>query len=83
MPDPSPDTRVGVLSWDWCGQPDLADLARILHDVSGGTVHLREINTGSDEYAVVIAATDLDEATAQAVYERRYESDTDTPDRRS
>ncbi len=61
-------TRTGVLSWDWRGQPDLDRLARIVHDVSGGLVHLQQVDTGSDEYAIVVADRPLSPAEADSHY---------------
>jgi hypothetical protein len=59
-----------VLSWDWREQPDLDQLGRIIADLSGGRLHLRRVDTGSDEYAVVVADSPLSEWDAARVYER-------------
>ncbi len=67
------ELTAAVITWDWREQPDLDHLARVVRDVSGGTVHLRPVNTNSDQYAVVVANTDLDKAAAQATYQRWYE----------
>lgn len=63
----APDPR--VLTWDWRQQPDLADLAAAIRDLSGGTVLLHEVATGSDESAVVLARG-LDEQGATKAYQR-------------
>jgi hypothetical protein len=60
--------RTAVLSWDWRGQPDLARLGRLVADLSGGTLHLAEPDTGSDQYAVVLSTAPLDDETATRVY---------------
>ncbi len=58
-----------VLSWDWAEQPDMAALADIIRDPSGGTVYLREVeDTGSDQYAVVVSTEPVDEEQARRVY---------------
>ncbi len=44
-----------ILSWNWRGQPDLERLATALREVSGGAVHLHEVDTGSDEYAIILS----------------------------
>lgn len=62
-----------VLSWDWRAQPDLQQLARDLLRVSGGTVHLAEVDTGGDEYAIVLSSSPLSNAEAQAVYEAGWQ----------
>lgn len=67
---PTDEPRAAVLTWDWRGQPDLNQLGRVIHDLSGGVLHLRPVDTGSDEYAIVIANTDVDGATARAAYDR-------------
>lgn len=72
-PDSAPAELVAkavALSWDWREQPDLAELAHTVQDVSGGTVYLYEVRTDSDNYAIVIANVELDEAAARAAYER-------------
>ena len=71
MTDVQPDAA--VFTWDWREPPDMEQLASILHDVSGGNVHLRMVETGSDQYAAVISTVDLGDAAAQATYERWYE----------
>lgn len=49
-------TDARTLSWDWREQPDLDELARIVHDVSGGTIRLQQIDTGSDGYEIAFTA---------------------------
>ena len=58
-----------VLSWDWREQPNLAQLGRAIHDLSGGLLHLHEVQTGSDDYAIVIADQPLTDAEARRIYE--------------
>ncbi len=65
-------TRTAMLSWDWRGQPDLDHLARILLDVSAGTVHLHQVQTGTDDYAIVLADRALTHADALDVYRREW-----------
>jgi hypothetical protein len=69
------DSRTEVLTWDWRQQPDLARLARILLEVSGGTVHLAEVDTGSDEYAIVLSGRFLSEAEVDAAYRATWDVD--------
>jgi hypothetical protein len=70
--------RTAVLSWDWRGQPDLARLGRLVADLSGGTLHLAEADTGCDQYAVVLSTAPLDDETATRVY-REWEREGTTP----
>lgn len=60
--------RCEVLTWDWREQTDLDRLARALTTVSGGSVHLRQVDTGSDQYAIVLSSSALSEHEAQAAY---------------
>jgi hypothetical protein len=64
MPDPR------ILTWDWRGQPNLAELARVLTDVSNGTVHLTEVDTGDDQYAIVLSPQPVNKPDAYAMYRR-------------
>lgn len=64
-----------VLWWDWREQPDLGALAKILTEVSGGTVHLHEVDTCSDEYAVVISSAPLSAEEAVAAWEKGWEEE--------
>ena len=70
MSTPPADPTPAVLTWDWREQPDPDELARAVRDVSGGTVHIRQVDTGSDQYAIVVAAADLDDEAVQDVYDR-------------
>jgi len=65
MPDPH------LLTWDWREQPDLADLARALTDVSNGTVYLTEVATGDDQYAIVLDSYPVTEREAYEMYRSR------------
>jgi hypothetical protein len=44
-----------MMMWDWHGQPDLDRLAVAIERQSGGAVHLYQIDTGSDDYAIVLS----------------------------
>jgi hypothetical protein len=59
-----------MLSWDWKEQPDLDRLARQIRLLSLGTVHLHQVDTDSDQFAIVLATTELDPAGVKDVYER-------------
>lgn len=58
-----------VLSWDWREQPDLDDLADAVREVSGGRAHVTQVDTGSDQYAIVIADRKLTADEAIAAHE--------------
>lgn len=59
-----------TLSWDWREQPDLDELTRIL---ARHNVHLHQVDTGSDQYAVVIAGTKLTAKQANDHYQTSVE----------
>lgn len=57
-----------ILSWDWREQPDMEQFGKVVEELSGGRVHLHEVNTGSDQYAVVLTDENLPFAEVDAVY---------------
>lgn len=61
--------RTEVLSWDWREQPDPARLARALTVVSGGTVHLAQVDVGTDDYVIVLSDEPLTAEQATSAYE--------------
>jgi hypothetical protein len=61
-----------VLTWDWREQPDLDALTRIL---ANHGVHLAKVETGSDEYAVVISADPLTAEEVEGVWRMRWRED--------
>lgn len=65
---PQPQTH--ILTWDYRQQPDLDALSRAVAAMSDGTVHVRQVDTGSDEYAIVISTAELDGDATRAAYGR-------------
>jgi hypothetical protein len=64
-------SRVEVLSWDYNEQPNLERLARLVADMSGGRVHLTNVeDTGSQDYVLVVADRPMDQGEAMAAYEQ-------------
>lgn len=58
-----------VFSWDWKAQPDMATIAAAVMEVSEtGPVWMREINTGSDQYAWVVSGAELTDEQAWHLY---------------
>lgn len=62
-----------ILSWDWAEQPDMDDLAEAIRDLFGG--HLYKVNTGSDDYAIVLSRTALDDDAVAEAWRRRWEGE--------
>lgn len=60
--------RAAVITWDFREQPDLDHLARLVHDLSGGRVHLHHPATGTDDYALIVSTTALDDTAATTLY---------------
>ncbi len=59
-----------ILSWDWREQPDLDELAKALREVSGGSVHLHQVETGSDQYAIILSDRALRPNEVDTYWER-------------
>jgi hypothetical protein len=57
-----------LLTWDWKEQPDPAELARILSELTDGMVHLIEVDTEDDQYAWVLSTEPTSAAEATALY---------------
>lgn len=64
-----PAAGVRLLTWGCRTQPDLDALAAAVLDVSGGRVHLVQVDTGGDEYAVAVATRPLDADEALRLWE--------------
>lgn len=57
-----------VLSWDWREQPDVEEFHRAVFDISEGKVHITKVDTGSDEYAVIVSDEQLVDGEPEALY---------------
>jgi hypothetical protein len=60
--------RHEVLSWDWREQPDRTELARILTDLTDGRIKLYDVETESDQYAIVVTTGDLADEEVGRIY---------------
>jgi hypothetical protein len=67
--EPSNGPAVQCVSWDYREPPDMADLIAAITSVSGGQVHAREVDEGSQDYILVISRQPLDDAAALAAWE--------------
>lgn len=59
---------IRFVSWDWKGGPQVSDLKRAIEEVSGGTVKVCPVDTGSAEYLIAIFDEDLDTAGVDRAY---------------
>lgn len=62
-----------VLSWDWKEDAPIWDFAELVREISGGTVHITEVDTGSDQCAYIVSAAPLTADEARRLYEKRWE----------
>lgn len=69
------DPGVYVLTWDWREQIDLLALHNILRDMAGADIRLYRIDTGSDQYAIVLADRDMTDAEARAAWRRTWDEE--------
>ena len=58
-----------VVTWDWREQPDLAELATAIRELSDGRVHLAAVDTGSDQIAVVLSRGRLSRESVAAAWD--------------
>lgn len=58
-----------VFSWDYRGQPDMAAIAAVVTELSAnGQVFMREVETGTDSYAVAVSDAELTDEQAYRLY---------------
>lgn len=71
-------SNVRIISWDWRGQPDIEELNEAVSAVFDG-IHcpqVTSVDTGGDEYAVLVSPAPMTSAEAQAAYEEHWEEET-------
>ncbi len=73
-------TRAAVLLWDYNQPVDLEKLARVVNELSAGRVHLREVDTGGQEIAVVVTDVELSGVVAAEVFDRWRENQATMPE---
>jgi hypothetical protein len=65
---PAGPGRAELMAWDWSEQIDLDELGRIIIDMSHGQLHLHEVETGDDQYAIVLSDAPLTDLQAFEIY---------------
>jgi len=65
-----------IFYWDWKEPPPMEAIAEAVAEMSGGGVHMRRVETGSDDYELVVSDHLVDDAEA----ERLSEENTVTPE---
>jgi hypothetical protein len=63
-----PKQNYRIVLWDWREQPDWDEINRAIKELNDPKVRIREVNTQSDMFAVVIG--DLTPKVAQCIFER-------------
>lgn len=63
--------ETAVLSWDWREQPDMEALQRALNAIAG--LHVEDIDTGSDQFAIVISAQDRSREEFEEIWRKHQE----------
>lgn len=64
---------VRFLTWDYREQPDLDDLAAAVWEISNGRVHIANVETRSDQYAIVVSAEKLPLAEVDRLWQEAAE----------
>lgn len=67
--------RIELMTWDWKEYLDLEQLARVVDKVSGGTVHVHEVDTQSDQFAVFISNVKLTDDEVKRLWKQRWEGE--------
>jgi hypothetical protein len=60
--------RAELMTWDWKEQIDLGLLGHLITDMSHGQLHLHEVETGDDQYAIVLSDAPLTDLQAFEIY---------------
>lgn len=63
-----PELPAIVMHWDWREQPDLEELDRAVRRASGGLARVHQIETDSDQYAIVVADHRVSDAEVAAAW---------------
>ncbi len=63
-------TRAAAMTWDCGQQPALDLLAAHIHDLTNGALRLHQVDTGGNEYAIILATVPLTGVQAAAVFDR-------------
>lgn len=62
--------NVFVHIWDWKEQPNFNEIQSSVNELDGKPT-FTEVQTGSDEYAVIISTSDISESDAKRFYKKR------------
>ena len=61
-------TRYGMLTWDWKEDPNWDGIAALLAELTDGRIHFHNVNTESDQIAVVFADGPIDPNAIDEAY---------------
>lgn len=63
--------RMKIVTWDWKQIAPIEEIAEVVHAVSGGLVHMRYAETGSDQIAIVVSREPITDEQADALWVER------------
>lgn len=72
-----PEPRPQIVTWDWKEYAPMGDVGRAIEEVSNNQVHLYEVDTGSDQFAVVVSNKSLTTDEVQGIYKAWRDPDWD------
>lgn len=58
-----------ILTWDWKGHVSLVELAEALSELTDGKINLYEVDTESDQFAIVLSDQLLDPPAVNQAWE--------------
>ena len=67
-----------ILEWDWKEAFPIGELADAVDDLSGGSVRVHEIGTGSDQFAIVLTTGGMTAGEVAEAYAKRHEYEDET-----
>lgn len=65
--------EIELMTWDWKEYVDIEKLARLVEKVSEGRVHIYEVDTQSDMFAIYISPAVLSAELVQNMWKDRFD----------
>lgn len=72
---------IAVHTWDYKAQPNWDKIIQVIDSITklNQRVKIIEVDTGCDEYAIVIGDSNLTKETAEQAYQHMYDDDFELP----
>ncbi len=61
-----------IIYWDWKEYAPTDLIAKAVAEVSNGHVHIHDVNTNSDQFAIVVTDEELTEEQVASVWKARW-----------